>query len=62
MFTDTQRAIFTNLLDANWEMKHGNPDKAVEVDELTSQLKESMGAEAFNTFMANGRAMFAPKQ
>lgn len=62
MFTDEQREIFSKLLDANWDMKQGNPDKAVEVSKLTSQLRESMGTEAFDKFIANGKAMFAPKQ
>jgi len=71
MLTDTQREIFSKLLDANWKknrlydrVTEKGPyqpiiDAEKEVVALTNKLHEAMGAEAFNNFMTAGREMFS---
>lgn len=63
--TEPQRKIFSKLLDVNYEhSQETNPVKKYElanqVSILTGELKKAMGEEAYNTFMTNGRKMFAP--
>jgi hypothetical protein len=70
MLTDTQRGIFTKLLDANWKLSElYKIDKPVdykpiieaetEVHNLTEQLRNDMGKGAFDNFMNAGREMFS---
>ncbi len=70
MFTDSQRELFSKILDANWDAtiaeRDGNLDLAGELyikrDEMNEELKISMGEDAYNRFIDNGKKMFAPKQ
>lgn len=64
--TENQRKKLSKILDINWDLKsEENPMKAYEMAKELSQLKnglrEDMGYEAYDTFMDNGRKMFAPK-
>jgi hypothetical protein len=70
MLTDTQREIFSKLLDANWKKNrlydrvteagtYPIIDAEKEVVALTNELKEAMGAEAFDKFMTAGKKMFS---
>jgi len=71
MLTETQREIFSKLLDANWKKNRlydritekgtYQPiiDAEKEVVDLTNELKEAMGTEAFNNFMTAGKEMFS---
>jgi hypothetical protein len=63
---DEQRKIFSLILDKNWDatqekdlMKKFNLMK--ELGQLKDQLKTSMGTDAYNRWMENGKKMFAPK-
>lgn len=63
--TTHQSQIFSKLLDANWEasLEKDMLKKIVKlklVNEYENQLRESMGAEAYNKFIENGKKMFAP--
>ena len=67
--TNTQHELFSKILDTNWELKEqcdsNEWTKAVktqvQLDKMLEELKESMGIEAFDTFISNGRKMFASK-
>ncbi len=62
---EAQRTIFSKLLDANYECSQKREELSKlqkEVFELDRELRESMGVEAYMTFMNNGKAMFAPKE
>lgn len=66
--TEQERKIFSKLLDANWEAKElreeGKIDEYIkkldEVEELRTELQESMGMDEYNKFIAIGQRMFAP--
>jgi hypothetical protein len=66
--TNEQSAIFSKVLDANWEVKELTEsgkwmqvlEKIKELNELKSKLKESMGEKEYNQFIDTGRKMFAP--
>lgn len=65
MFTDSQREIFSKMLDLNYEAtKETDLLKKYElVKQLNAQealLKESMGAAKYNEFIRRGKEMFAP--
>jgi len=68
--TNEQSKIFSEVLDANWQVKElieaGEWVAAmVAVDKLNTlkqELKDSMGETAYDDFMETGRKMFAPKQ
>jgi protein-arginine kinase activator protein McsA len=65
--TNSQRELFSKILDINWELKEAVDNEKYfqavslkdQLDEFIEELKESMGVEAFDTFMSNGRKMFA---
>jgi len=67
--TNSQIELFSKILDTNWELKEAVDNEkhfqAVslkdQLDQFIEELKESMGVEAFDTFMSNGRKMFASK-
>lgn len=69
MFTEPQRELFTKILDTNWQIKEHEEkghyamawQMSETLDKLKTELKESMGEEAYNKFMDNGRKMFSPK-
>lgn len=61
---DTQRALFSKILDKNWEVKEETVpikkyDLCMELNKLKNELKQSMGEAAYNEYMENGRKMFA---
>jgi hypothetical protein len=62
---DKERAIFNEVLDLNYEASKEKDvvkkwDMEVKVSEKLTELKKEMGKEAYDKFMANGKAMFAP--
>lgn len=64
MLTETQREIFSRLLDKNYEANRERDGKKSlelhnEVAAIQKELKDSMGEEAFQAFMDKGRKMFA---
>ena len=67
--TQVQSELFSQILDVNWNLKeycdNGEWMLALKtqdaLDELIRQLKESMGIDAFHSFMNNGKKMFASK-
>lgn len=66
MLTESQRAIFTRIIDLNWEFtQEKNSTKKFELFEqlnaAKSELKESMGVDAYNDFINKGKQMFSPK-
>ena len=71
MFTsDHQRELFSKLLDKNHErrlaMEAKDYVKAYHLSEeqhtIEDELKGEMGEDAYESFMQQCRAMFAPKQ
>lgn len=63
--TETQRALFSQILDLNWEYEHETNwankwELAKQLSEKKQQLREDMGAKEYDKFMDNGRKMFAP--
>lgn len=68
MMTNEQSAIFSQVLDTNWEIKElieagkfvDALPKVKQLNELKATLRQSMGAEAYDNFMDTGRRMFAP--
>lgn len=69
MFTDSERELFSKILDTNWEASLAEKDNDFtksfrlydEVNTLKEELRVSMGDEAYNRFMDNGKEMFKPK-
>jgi hypothetical protein len=64
--TEPQRKKLSKIIDLNWDLKsETNPIKAfemaMELSRLKNDLRDDMGHEAYDTFMDNGRKMFAPK-
>ena len=67
--TNTQIELFSKVLDTNWELKEAVDNEKYfqavslkdQLDQFIEELKESMGVEAYDTFMSNGRKMFASK-
>lgn len=64
MLTDTQRKLFSEILDLNWDFKQEkNPAKKMELfGKLTQKkidLKKDMGDEAYDNFMSMGQKMFS---
>lgn len=69
MLTETQRAIFTKILDTNWELKELKEEgkwndalaKSKEHNSHVQELKTLMGEKEYNHFIEMGQRMFAPK-
>jgi hypothetical protein len=64
MLTDSEREIFTKMLDANWdavmEKNQGKKQILKKVySELEAELKTKMGEDRFNEFMSKGQRMFS---
>lgn len=64
--TNEQRAIFSKMLDLNYEAKRAiSYVKKVklyqELEAQTVLLKEAMGEQEYNKFIRMGKEMFAPK-
>lgn len=70
MMTEKQSKIFNRVLETNWEVDQLQAEgrftdawkKGEEHNAHVMELKESMGEEAYNNFIALGREMFAPKK
>lgn len=65
--TETQRVMFREVLDLNWDMKQETNlsrkfELAQELGAATERLKMDMGEEAYEQFIETGRRMFAPIQ
>lgn len=64
--TNQQREKLSKIIDLNWDLSQ-EPDvmkkfeMARELSKLKQDLRDDMGHEEYNTFMENGRKMFAPK-
>jgi hypothetical protein len=64
--TDQQSKKLSKIMDLNWDLKsEENPMKAYEMTRelirLKQDLRDDMGHQEYDTFMENGRKMFAPK-
>jgi|688.fasta_scaffold1369305_1 hypothetical protein len=64
--TEEQRKKLSKVIDLNWDLSHEtNPLKkfemAMELSRLKKDLRDDMGHNEYDTFMDNGRKMFAPK-
>ena len=65
--TEKQSHLFSKLLDANWEVKEAVEredylqayEMQKRVTQLKGELREDMGAEAYDKFIENGRKMFS---
>lgn len=70
MMTEKQSKIFNKVLETNWEVDQLQAEgkftaaweKGEEHNVYIKELKESMGEEVYNNFIALGREMFAPKK
>jgi hypothetical protein len=65
--TETQRVMFREVLDLNWDMKQETNisrkfELAKELGAATERLKMDMGEKAYDQFIETGRRMFAPIQ
>jgi hypothetical protein len=66
--TNEQSAIFSKVLDTNWEVKELSEagkwteamQKSKEHHAAVEELKASMGEAEYNNFISIGRRMFAP--
>ena len=64
--TNQQREKLSKIIDLNWDLSQ-EPDimKKVEMTrdliKLKQDLRDDMGHKEYDTFMENGRKMFAPK-
>lgn len=64
IMNEESRTIFNKLLEVNFKLTVAQKEVRtlhVEYTILDDRLRDSMGAVAYNKFMANGKAMFAPK-
>jgi hypothetical protein len=63
--TNYEREIFSKLLDVSWEMDKKEHSKLIKEAlsvyywKLKDDLKESMGENEFNNFIAKGTEMFS---
>jgi hypothetical protein len=67
MMTDTQRLMFREILDLNWEFEHSKDwtekfELGKKLSAKKEELKASMGEPEYNHFINMGRQMFAPKR
>jgi hypothetical protein len=59
--------LLKDILDVNWDISNPEISKAskdaliTRLNELTNELMEQMGVEAYNEFMLNGHEMFKSK-
>ena len=62
---EDQSAIFSKLLDINWKIRLKKDELSKmesEMVQIDTELRESMGMEAYMKFMNNGKKMFAPNE
>ena len=65
--TETQRVMFREVIDLNWDMKQETNlvrkfGLAQELGAAKERLKMDMGDAAYDQFIETGRRMFAPIQ
>ena len=66
--TNYQSTLLSQILDVNWDISTANVSQVskdaliTRLNELTTELAEHMGEEAYNSFMLNGKKMFATKE
>ncbi len=65
IMTEQQSALFREVLDLNWEFGQETDwtrkwELAKALSQKKHELKESMGHKEYDTFIENGRKMFAP--
>jgi hypothetical protein len=59
--------LLKDILDVNWDISNPEISRAskdaliTRLNELTNELIEQMGVEAYNEFMLNGHEMFKSK-
>jgi hypothetical protein len=64
--TNQQREKLSKIIDLNWDLSQ-EPDvmkkfeMSSELSKLKQDLRDDMGHQEYDTFMNNGRKMFAPK-
>jgi hypothetical protein len=66
MLNEKQQKLFNLILDYNHEVLHGKTgtikfEALGKLIQAKTDLKKSMGEEAYNTFMEMGGKLFAPK-
>lgn len=64
--TESQRKKLSKIINLNWDISHESDvmkkfEMAKELNRLKKELRDEMGHEEYDTFMENGRKMFAPK-
>jgi uncharacterized protein YjaG (DUF416 family) len=64
--TESQRKMFREILDVNWELKESKDwnekiKLSKQLEEKKDALKSSMGEAHYNHFIKMGQQMFAPK-
>jgi hypothetical protein len=65
--TEQQSLLFREILDLNWEFEHETDwskkwELAKSLGLKKQELRENMGHKEYDTFIENGRKMFAPLQ
>lgn len=64
--TNYEQKLFNDLLDVNWMIEENRANKemarflTIAYHTIQDELRESMGDEAYKTFIGVGREMFAP--
>jgi hypothetical protein len=63
--TEQQSSLFSEILDLNWEFEHETDwskkwELAKSLGLKKQELRENMGHKEYDTFIENGRKMFAP--
>jgi hypothetical protein len=59
--------LLKDILDVNWDISNPEISRAskdaliTRLNELTNELMDQMGVEAYNEFMLNGHEMFKSK-
>ena len=65
--TTYQTQLLNQILDVNWDISTANVSQVskdamiTRLNELTDELREQLGEEAYHEFMLNGQKMFASK-
>lgn len=59
--------LLKDIIDVNWDLSNAQVSRAskdaliTRLNDLTNELAEQMGVEAYHQFMLNGREMFKSK-
>ena len=75
MKSERAQRLFSELIDANWEIKEHRENNTksptflsdyleleTKYNQIREDLIEEMGQEEYDNFMSMGRKMFAPKE